>query len=227
VSNKEKIKIQNRKYYLKNRKRIIKNSSLYKKNNPQKNSSYSLKSYYKNKGNEEKLKSTRLYQKQYDEKNSNRKKTYKREYDLKNKSKNQIKENKRRKKRRILDVNFKIKTYLSSRLSIVLKKNKKSDRTIVLLGCSISDLKKHLESKFTDGMSLDNYGKWHIDHIVPCKIFDLSNKEAQKICFHYTNLQPLWGIDNIKKSSKVDFEFLKSMNVNPDVLKDKYKKILN
>jgi len=52
-------------------------------------------------------------------------------------------------------------------------------------------------------MTWSNYGKgWHIDHIKPCASFDLSNPEQQKICFHYTNLQPLWAIDNIKKGAK-------------------------
>ena len=57
-------------------------------------------------------------------------------------------------------------------------------------------------------MSWDNYGThgWHIDHIRPCASFDLSDEEQQKICFHYTNLQPLWAEDNLKKSKKWEEE---------------------
>lgn len=75
-----------------------------------------------------------------------------------------------------------------------------------VLGCSLSDLRVWLESKFTDGMSWDNYGqaedKWNIDHIVPLAYFDLSIPEQQKEAFHYTNLQPLWTNLNISKGSE-------------------------
>ena len=62
---------------------------------------------------------------------------------------------------------------------------------------------KYFENKFSDGMSWDKVGKYiHIDHIRPCSSFDLKNAEEQKKCFHYTNLQPLWATDNLKKGSK-------------------------
>ena len=51
-------------------------------------------------------------------------------------------------------------------------------------------------------MSWENYGEWHIDHIKPCASFALSIEEEQHKCFHYSNLQPLWSIDNLKKGSK-------------------------
>ncbi len=60
-----------------------------------------------------------------------------------------------------------------------------------------------LAAKFTNGMAWDDYGDWHIDHILPCISFDLSDENQQKICFHYTNLQPLWATDNLKKGSKI------------------------
>ena len=52
-------------------------------------------------------------------------------------------------------------------------------------------------------MSWDNQGEWHIDHIIPCASFDLTNEEEQEKCFHYTNLQPLWAIDNMVKGCKI------------------------
>ena len=72
-----------------------------------------------------------------------------------------------------------------------------------LLGCTFDELKKHLESKFSDGMNWNNYGRkgWHIDHIVPCCFFDLTRIDEQKKCFHYTNLQPLWAKTNLFKAS--------------------------
>jgi hypothetical protein len=73
-----------------------------------------------------------------------------------------------------------------------------------LMGCSAQQLRNHLEAQFTDGMSWGNYGLkgWHIDHIRPCASFDLTDPEQQRQCFHYTNLQPLWAADNIRKRDK-------------------------
>ena len=71
-----------------------------------------------------------------------------------------------------------------------------------LLGCSVDEFKLYLESKFKKNMTWDNYGKWHIDHIKPISKFDLTIEEEQKKCFHFTNLQPLWALDNIRKSNK-------------------------
>ena len=54
-------------------------------------------------------------------------------------------------------------------------------------------------------MTWNNHGiyTWHIDHIKPCDSFDLSNEEDQKKCFHYTNMQPLWALENLSKSNKI------------------------
>lgn len=71
------------------------------------------------------------------------------------------------------------------------------------VGCSSSQLKAYLESRFQPGMSWDNYGKWHVDHIIPLSSFDLTKEEQFKKACHYTNLQPLWAKDNILKSNKV------------------------
>lgn len=73
-----------------------------------------------------------------------------------------------------------------------------------LCGCSIEDLRLHLESLWKPGMSWDNYSfeGWHIDHIRPCASFDLIDQEQQKQCFHFTNLQPLWARENLSKSDK-------------------------
>jgi len=78
----------------------------------------------------------------------------------------------------------------------------KSARTLELLGCDIEFLRQHLSNQFTEGMTWDNYGEWHVDHIKPCAAFDLTDPEQQLQCFHYTNLQPLWAIDNLSKSDK-------------------------
>ena len=70
---------------------------------------------------------------------------------------------------------------------------------------STAELVTYIEKLFVDGMSWDNYGPtgWHIDHIKPCASFDLTNQDEQRQCFHYTNLQPLWAADNIRKGAKM------------------------
>ena len=103
------------------------------------------------------------------------------------------------KRRKQIDLAFKLRCYLGSRISEVLKGNPKIKTTMKLVGCSIDFLKQHLENKFKPGMSWKNYGKWHIDHIRPCASFDLRKPAEQKKCFHYSNLQPLWAKENLVK----------------------------
>lgn len=79
---------------------------------------------------------------------------------------------------------------------------KKSARSEELLGCSIEEARIHIEQLFEPGMSWENHGEWHIDHIRPCCTFDLANADEQRQCCHYTNLQPLWAADNLSKGSK-------------------------
>jgi hypothetical protein len=110
--------------------------------------------------------------------------------------------NEQHKKRLKKDINFKLKCYLRSRIYNVLKGNYKSKRTLELLDCSLKFFKQYLESRFKQGMTWENYGKWHIDHIRPCASFDLSKAEEQAKCFNYTNLQPLWAKENLSKKDK-------------------------
>ncbi len=96
-----------------------------------------------------------------------------------------------------------VRLALPSRIRKALKANKtiKSERTLFLLGCDLDWLKAWLEVQFQPGMSWENYGHggWHVDHIRPCATFDLVNEIEQRRCFHWTNLQPLWAIDNLSK----------------------------
>jgi hypothetical protein len=70
-----------------------------------------------------------------------------------------------------------------------------------IVGCEYNELKLYLESKFIDGMNWENQGSWHIDHIIPLSSAQ-TEEEIYKLC-HYTNLQPLWALDNIRKSNKI------------------------
>lgn len=103
-------------------------------------------------------------------------------------------------KRKQKDPVFKMITNLRIRLSKAIKRGYKKGKTLELLGCTWSELKNHLEKQFKPGMSWDNYGKWHVDHIKPCNSFNLQLETEQKICFNYKNLQPLWAKDNLAKS---------------------------
>ena len=88
--------------------------------------------------------------------------------------------------------------------SALLRQNvSKSQRTITLVGCTPSFLRAWIESKFLPGMTWENRDQWHIDHIIPLAKFDLSDLTQQVAAFHYTNLQPLWAADNLRKSDKV------------------------
>jgi hypothetical protein len=111
--------------------------------------------------------------------------------------------NKRRRQKLKENINFRLRTIISNRIRMALSRGSKNSTAYDLTGCSWEDLKLYLESRFTVGMSWDNFGEWHIDHIKPCCSFDLTDREQQKLCFHYTNLQPLWAIDNLKKSGKL------------------------
>lgn len=70
-----------------------------------------------------------------------------------------------------------------------------------MVGCSVEFLRRYIEAKFEAGMSWDNYGEWHVDHIRPCASFDLSDKEQVIQCFNWRNLQPMWASENIRKGS--------------------------
>ena len=149
-------------------------------------SDIAIKKYRLN--NKEKLSE---YGRRYRKGNQERIAKYQKEYDKKY-----------RKCRLLYDINYKISSYLRRRLNVALKGNAKSGSAIKDLGCSIAELKKHLESKFQNGMSWQNYGKWHIDHIKPLRNFNLTSSVEVAIVCHYTNLQPLWAKDNLSKGSK-------------------------
>lgn len=101
--------------------------------------------------------------------------------------------------------NYYLSKLLRSRVYRVLHGQLKSAPTLVLLGCSVDKFRAHLESQFSDGMGWHNMGDggWHIDHITPCSAFDLSKEHHQKMCFHYSNMRPLWWRDNLAKGGRM------------------------
>jgi len=114
-----------------------------------------------------------------------------------------IKRNKYLKNKLKVDHNYKIIHTIRVRIRDVLKGHSKSDSTINMLGCTINELWKHLESTFKPGMTRENHGLWHVDHIRPCASFDLTKPKEQFKCFHYSNLQALWAKENLLKRDKI------------------------
>lgn len=159
-------------------------------------------------------KQIKLYMKKYRILKKDEIKKQRHEYFLKNKKRIYKRESiykktwrpKYRKNREQVDIQFRLLNVLRKRMWSLLRYNSKSASTKDLLGCSVKECKEHLEKQFNPGMSWKNHGhgkdKWNIDHIRPCSSFDLTKEEEQRKCFHYTNLQPLWEIDNIKKGNK-------------------------
>jgi len=86
-----------------------------------------------------------------------------------------------------------------------MQKTSKYYKSIDLIGCSPEVLQNWLESKFKPGMTWDNHGfyGWHVDHVIPCAVFDLADPKQQKKCFNYKNLQPLWQKENFSKGIKI------------------------
>lgn len=123
-----------------------------------------------------------------------------REYQKENIDKIRIIRNERYNTKRKEDKIFHLKTNLQSLIRSRLK-SKKTKRTCEILGCTIENFKDYIESKFQDGMSWDNYGVWELDHIYPISLA-VTQSDVYKLN-HYTNFQPLWKKENIKKSNKL------------------------
>ena len=104
--------------------------------------------------------------------------------------------------------NSKIAYVLRNRFSSIIRRGSlkfngsKTKKSKELLGCSIEYFKEYIESLFEEGMTWENHGEWHFDHIRPIASFDLTNEGQVKECFYYINFQPLWAKDNLSKGSK-------------------------
>jgi hypothetical protein len=205
--NKEKQKEYIKQYYLKNKEKMIQRSKEHRLSNIDEVKERKREKYIENK--EKILKKQKEYYKNNKEKIKNRTKLYvdknrenvnKARREWKKKNKDKIREKNKN------NINHLITCRLRKRFSNIIRRNNysKSGKTIELLGCSFNQFKDYFESKFTEGMSWELFmkGEIHIDHIRPCSSFNLYNEEEQKICFHYTNLQPLWKTENLKKGKK-------------------------
>jgi hypothetical protein len=185
IENKERHSERSREYYLKNKNKIIKRSLKYSLDNKEiikkKNKKYVLE-------NKEKI---RAYQKKWREEN----KEYLSQYQKKYQS-----------KRIKIDLIFKLKAAIRNRIKHSLKRGTnqiiKCDNTENILGCTIIEFIEYIQSKFTEGMNIENHGKWHLDHIIP--LASATTEEEVIRLNHYTNFQPLWAEDNLRKGSKIN-----------------------
>ena len=184
--NKEKRNKQIKKYHENNKEKIKKQNKQYRENNKEKRKEYIEK-------NKEKLKKWR---KEYHENNKEKRKEY-------------------RNSRYKNDPIFRLATNTRGRVRAALKAQNapKNQRTVEYVNCSVAHLHNYLESQFGDsGMNWDNMGReddeggrgWEIDHRRPCASFDLNDEEQKYMCFHWTNLQPMWGQENNEKSNDYD-----------------------
>ena len=228
--NKEKISLRNKKYREKNKEKIKQQQKEYRERPENKKRAEEYYKEYYEKNKEE----ITLRNLKWKEKNEERYKEYKhrwwrdnieentrkqKEYYEKNKEvisekskkynkENREKINKRRRAWRTKaiksNIQFRLSERLRHRLYQSLKGNFKSGSAVHDLGCTIGELKIHLENQFQEGMTWENWKHdgWHIDHIKPLSKFDLTDPVQFKEACHYTNLQPLWWKENLKKSNK-------------------------
>lgn len=183
-------------YYLRNANKIKEYRKDYYANNPEKVKECN-KNWYDNNIERNKIVSRLWVENNRDKVNASRKSFYDRNPTFRaDYAKRRYHEN----------INARLRQNIASRLRSAIKVNggRKKNKTVELIGCSIQELRNHLESLFQDGMSWENQGEWHIDHIRPCISFDLTEIEEQKLCFHFSNLQPLWARDNQIKWAKYE-----------------------
>ena len=175
IDNKDNIKNKQHDYYSKNKKQLLEQSKQYRIDN--------------------------------NDKINNQRKEYRNRIEVKKHIQQQNKDylpirKEQIKLKRKTDTNFQLKEILRSKIHKMLKNQETSYKNII--GCDIVFLKKWIEFRFDTNMNWNNLGSyWHIDHILPINKFNLTKSENVKICFHWTNLQPLQSFENISKSDKI------------------------
>jgi hypothetical protein len=203
LENKDKLAKYDKQFRKNNIEKIKKREKIYRNKNKKRISKYQVK--YRKENKEELIKKRKEdYLKNKDKLNRRNLK-----WRHKNIEKCRLYQNNYCRKKRKSDINYKIKCTQRIRINSTLKNISKSIPTMFLIGCDTDYLMYHIQNQFKSGMNWDNHGRglnnekeWHIDHIKPCASFDLTKKSDQFKCFHYTNLQPLWAEDNLKKGNK-------------------------
>lgn len=195
LKNKTQIASQHKIYNLKHKKELVLRGKTYYLENKERIAVRNKNYYLKNK--EKVAEQSKKYRSEHRAQLAIQKK----DYNLKHKKQMAL-HSKNRKK---IDIQYRITTNLRSRIWKAIKINLKSGSAVRDLGCTIPELKFYLEGQFQDGMTWANWSMegWHIDHKIPLTFFDLTNRAQFLQAAHYTNLQPMWAKDNIKKSNKI------------------------
>jgi len=108
---------------------------------------------------------------------------------------------KRKKEDFIFKFSYNVRCLIKESFKRGTNQYKKSSKSETILGCTIVEFRNYIKSKFTEGMTIENHGEWHLDHIKP--LASATTEEEIIKLNHYTNFQPLWAIDNLKKGSKI------------------------
>jgi hypothetical protein len=177
-----------RNYYKDNQSTILEKEKIYRENNKE------IVAERRKRNNKDREKD-KLTQARYREKNRTKIRARARQYYRDNKDKVMAYQREYLKN----NIHARIAARLRQRVNKAIRNNKRPGSAVKDLGCTLCGLKIHLESKFSDGMSWENYGEWHVDHIIALAHFDLTDRNQFLEACHYTNLQPLWAKDNIRK----------------------------
>ncbi len=178
-------KISSKSYYELNKEKFLERDKIYREKNKQIKSQRGKIYYTKNR--DLVIERQRKNYKEYYKKSKKKKQKYARD-------------------KRKVDINFKLSFSLRSRLNKAIKNNQKTGSAVRDLGCTIDFLKQWLEWQWKPGMNWDNWSRtgWHIDHIKPLSKFNLTSREELLEACHFTNLQPLWASENLKKLNKYE-----------------------
>lgn len=204
---------RSKEYRENHRDKINLSSKNYRKNNP-KNYKESIDKYLKKKPNmtsKERMKKNRQNEawklknneqrKKYYRKNKDKFRAQQKKYYQENKEKVRKLNNAWKNKKRKEDGFYRMKINLRNRIREYLIGDLNGKRTKEIVGLDKENFKSYIQNKFTDGMSWDNYGKWHLDHIIP--LCNAKNNNEALLLNHYSNLQPLWAEDNLRKNRKI------------------------
>ena len=188
--NAEKLRKRSAEYRLKNPDKVRKRQAEYRRKNADKVRKWQAE--YRRKNADKLLKQEAEYRR----KNPDKLRKWSAEYRLKNADKVRKRDAEYRKKPevRIVDIQ-------RDRLKSIVKSTSVSRHEMT--GCTPSQLRQHIESQFAKGMTWQNQGRWHLDHIMPCSAFDLTNPEQVKVCFNWQNLRPIWAKKNLRKGKKI------------------------